>query len=1045
MELKFVKQKFQEDAINAVVNIFKKQKIAYTTYSSNELQGTIFNDDIIGNKLELKEEDIIENIQRIQNSNGLKQSYDVENNNFSIEMETGTGKTYVYIKTMLELRKKYGFRKFVIVVPSVAIREGVYKSLEITEKHFKGSYNDYIYNFFIYNSNNLSRLKDFATSSNIEIMIINIDSINKDSNIIMQLNDKLNGKKPIEYIQNTNPIVIIDEPQSVVSTEKAKDTIKSLNPLCTLRYSATHREKINPLYSFSPIEAYNQGVVKGITVCSQYMEYDYNKPYIKLLEVSNNKGFRAKIEIDIVDKKGKVKRKIEIVKPNDDLYIKSGEREMYEGYKVLGINCVEGFESIEFTNTEVIKLGNSINNINENLVKRSQIKTTIQIHLDKELRYIDKGIKVLSLFFIDKVEKYRQYENEQSKGIYAKMFEECYTELIELERYKPLKEKYCQDLDEIHGGYFSKDKKGKYKNTKGTSKDDEDTYKLIMKDKERLLSLNTPLRFIFSHSTLKEGWDNPNVFQVCTLIEQKSILTCRQKIGRGLRLCVNQEGERITDREINTLHILANESFAEFADKLQKELEKESGIKFGTIQMNLFDGMAYIKKEVGVRKLETKDIDHLKKDFKEKGYIEDEKPTKKLENAVKAGEIKIPKSLEGIKDKLIENILEDNQPFELDDLKGETIVVEKKVEKTLSKEESKEIVEHLKDKKYINEEGKPEITLKNALKSKDLDLPAKFEFIQEEIREKIIESTKNKYLKDENKRVNVKLKEGILNDPSFLEIWDKMNQKTFYEVSINDEEFKIKVIRRLKEEKILKAKIITETNKVDQSITGISSSKNTIKEENVENVNHTIPNILQTLLEECNIPKKISLEILEKSGTLKYFLNNPQMYIETIKEIIKSVKNNLVIDGIKYTKLENQYYSKQEVFESNELMAYLNNTVRVENSIYDYVIYDSEGIEKKFAKNLDEDDNVKMFFKIPRKFNIKTPIGTYNPDWAIYLERNGEQKLYFVIETKGTKLREGLRTSENYKIKCAKEHFKAIGEQLTYEVETSWKNVKKNL
>ena len=458
-------------------------------------------------------------------------------------METGTGKTYVYTKTIFELHRRFGFTKFVVVVPSVAIREGVFKSFQVTEEHFALQYDNVPCRFFIYNSAKLSDVRRFATSTNIEIMIINIDAFKKAENVINQAQDRLGGDTAIRFIQATRPIVIIDEPQSVDNTPKAKEAIASLHPLCVLRYSATHREKMNLLYRLTPVDAYQMGLVKQISVFSHEVAGGFNQPYVRLLSVSHGKGFRAKIEIDIRGKTGTVRRKSVTVKQGDDLFLISGGRGLYEGYEVSGIDCTPEREHIEFTNTEEVALGEAIGDVDENIVKRAQIFRTIETHLNKELLYMGMGIKVLSLFFIDRVEKYRREDG--APGVYARMFEECYAELIARPKYAPIRDRFSPDVSKAHDGYFSRDKRGHLKDTKGDTQADDTTYNTIMRDKEWLLSFACPLRFIFSHSALKEGWDNPNVFQVCTLVEQKSAFTCRQKVGRGLRLCVNQDGNRL--------------------------------------------------------------------------------------------------------------------------------------------------------------------------------------------------------------------------------------------------------------------------------------------------------------------------------------------------------------------------------------------------------------------------------------------------------------------------------------------------------------------
>ena len=544
MKLKFKNQNFQTDAVNAVVDLFIGQEKTQSTFSvMDDRQTTFLNELGQGNALYIDQETLTANMHAVQKRNSLPLTDIAGNMQFCIEMETGTGKTYVYTKTIFELHRKYGFTKFVIVVPSVAIREGVYKSFQVTQEHFGLQYDNVPCRYFIYSSAKLSDVRQFATSSNIEVMIINIDAFKKAENIINQAQDRLNGETAMGFIQNTHPIVIIDEPQSVDNTPKAKEAIATLNPLCVLRYSATHREKINLLYRLTPVDAYQMGLVKQIAVSSNQVAGGFNQAYVRLLSVSNEKGFRAKVELDVKGKTGVVTRKTATIKPGDDLFLLSGQRDLYEGYTVAGIDCTPGYEHIEFGNTQEVAMGKSIGDVDENIIKKAQIRRTIETHLDKELRYLDKGIKVLSLFFIDKVDKYRHEDG--TPGIYATMFEECYQELMAKPKYAALQARFPSDVSKVHNGYFSQDKKGRLKDTKGDTQADDDTYNTIMRDKEWLLSFDCPLRFIFSHSALREGWDNPNVFQVCTLIDQKSVFTCRQKVGRGLRLCVNQDGERI--------------------------------------------------------------------------------------------------------------------------------------------------------------------------------------------------------------------------------------------------------------------------------------------------------------------------------------------------------------------------------------------------------------------------------------------------------------------------------------------------------------------
>jgi len=490
-------------------------------------------------------------------------------------METGTGKTYVYLRTIYELNKTYGFKKFVIVVPSVAIREGVLKNLEITSDHFRTLYDNIPVHFSVYDSGKVSLLRGFATGNNIEILVINIDAFAKDENIINRTNDRLTGQRPIEFIQATNPIVIVDEPQNM-ETDKRKAAIQSLNPLCTLRYSATHKYAYNLVYRLTPVKAYDEGLVKQIEVDSIVTEDSFNHAYISLENVTATKTkLSAKITLDINTPQG-VKRQSVSVKTGDDLYSLSHERQVYrEGYLVEEIDAVN--ECITFSNGSSLYKGQNQGGYTDDVMK-VQIRKTVEEHLKKSQRLRPLGIKVLSLFFIDRVANYRQYDGSGNpiKGKLAQWFEEVYLELTHSHTFPELK----RDAHSVHNGYFSQDRKGVLKDTNGTTLDDNQTYELIMKDKEKLLNLDNPLQFIFSHSALREGWDNPNVFQICTLNESKSELKKRQEIGRGLRLAVNQEGERIFNKDINRLTVIANESYEDFARSLQQEIEEDCGLSF---------------------------------------------------------------------------------------------------------------------------------------------------------------------------------------------------------------------------------------------------------------------------------------------------------------------------------------------------------------------------------------------------------------------------------------------------------------------------------
>lgn len=1018
MKLKFKQQEFQTEAVNAVCALFDGQQRQTSTFSMEQSGGQtfFFNETGIANALHITDKNMLTNMRAVQKNNLLPQTEDLQGRQFSLEMETGTGKTYVYTKTVYELNRQYGFTKFIIVVPSIAIREGVYKSLQTTQEHFSALYDNTPCRYFIYNSSKLSDVRQFATSTNIEIMIINIDAFRKAENVINQQQDRLNGEAAIRFIQDTNPIVIIDEPQSVDNTQKAKEAIASLNPLCIFRYSATHREKVNLLYRLTPVDAYQMGLVKQICVSSNQATSGFNKPYIKLLSVSNANGFRARIEIDVEDKDGKVARKAITVKPGADLFALSGNREIYEDYAISGIDCTPGMEQIELSNTEVIPLHRAIGDIDENLVKRMQIRRTIETHLDKELRYTKKGIKVLSLFFIDEVKKYRNAEG--GKGIYAQMFEELYAELIALPKYKVLQNYFPAGADHVHDGYFSQDKKGNYKNTKGDTLDDYNTYNTIMKDKEWLLSFDCPLRFVFSHSALKEGWDNPNVFQICTLIEQKSTLTARQKIGRGLRLCVDQNGERIEDRNINILHVMANESFAEFADTLQKEIENETGIKFGILGLELFNGMIFEETTTEEKSLTENQTAILLSHLADKGFI-------KAESSMSKDVPELPKELEAVKEKAVEIITRNGEitPEAVSKLTVQKTVT---VEKEISYEDAQQLMNHFEEKGYITKSGKIKDNMKSAIQSGTLELPSRFESARNQLVSIIRRADTRPPIRDASRDVTVRLKKEITLSPEFLELWDKIKQKTTYRVKIDEKELIRRSVAALQNmESIHKAHIVTQTADIQIDQPGVTYTERGIKTADLSDSYSSLPNILAILDSQTLASRSVIAKILKQSGRLKDFLNDPQLFIERATEIIRNACYSLAIDGISYKKLYGAEYYVQEIFDSAELIANLDrNAVAVEHSVYDYVMYDST-VENRFALDLDDDPDVKMFFKLPSRFKVDTPIGSYNPDWAVYVDIDGIKKLYFILETKGNTNELDLRGRENLKIYCGKQHFKA--------------------
>ncbi|OAV24613.1 restriction endonuclease [Moraxella catarrhalis] len=555
MQLQYEHLDYQKQAIDSIVDLFQGEITHHQDDFSLSDKDSMR---VIANELSLSKDDIFNNLKNIQTQNQLSLSDKLDNLYFSVEMETGTGKTFVYLNTIFELYQRYGWRKFIIVVPSVAIREGVLQTLNSTKTYFKDEFDSPIYHYGEYSGQKTNALKHFATSTHIEILVMNIQSFEKESNIINQQRE--NGVL-MELIQATNPIIIIDEPQNI-SSDKRKNAIDNLNPLFTVGYSATHKEIINKVYSLNPVQAFEQNLVKQIVVNS-VISQDKNNAFIELKEITNKSGLKAKIILDINEKQ-QLKRKTITVKLGDDLYEKSKQNPNYQGFIITGIDLEN--QMIKFSNGIEIDAGVNMDSLKDEIMKQ-QIHYTIKEHLKREKELNKDGIKVLSLFFIDKVENYRT--NAQGElGKFYKWFEELY----ELET--------KQSASGVHNGYFSQDKKGNAKNSNGTTKDDNDAYELIMKDKERLLSFDEPVRFIFSHSALKEGWDNPNIFQICTLNETASVIKKRQEIGRGLRLCVNQNGDRIYDEKVNILTVIPNESYEQFANSLQQEYIDDCGIKF---------------------------------------------------------------------------------------------------------------------------------------------------------------------------------------------------------------------------------------------------------------------------------------------------------------------------------------------------------------------------------------------------------------------------------------------------------------------------------
>ncbi|NJC27034.1 restriction endonuclease [Neolewinella antarctica] len=987
MKLKFQSDlAYQEAAINAITGLFDGQnmyesrftvtKPLASRYGSGQMQMSGVNDSIgYGNKLELTPEELLRNVQHVQRSNHLPVSSDkeVREMEFNVEMETGTGKTYVYLRSMLELNQQFGFTKFIIVVPNVAIREGVYKSLQITKDHLSGLYDNVPYQYYVYNSKELNQVYSFATSQQLQIMVINIQAFNSENNLIKQKNDKT-SLSPLQLIQQTNPIVIVDEPQSANNSTKARAAIKDLQPLAIFNYSATHKRDINLLYRLDAVAAYQQKLVKQIEVASVVPEGFENEPYVKLIKVAGGKNLYGQVEV-FVREGGKSKKKNIQIRFGDSLELLTDNDVYRDNWNVSDIGNEKGKEYVEFMNHKSVTIAEPISSFPETEIRRFQIRQTIQEHLDKEKRLNKRGLKVLSLFFIDSVANYRVYDNEgnASHGPFAQVFEEEYTKLIQSRRYRDLWEDEIANLashvSEVHDGYFSKDRKSKasnkkdkfdaYKDTKGTTRADNDTYELIMKDKERLLSMDNPLRFIFSHSALKEGWDNPNVFQICTLKDAgSSEIRRRQEVGRGLRLAVNQDGERVYGHEINTLTVMASESYEEFVAGLQDEMEADASRKFGVVDKSDFAIITFT-----------------------------------------------------------------------DPTTGELV--------NITKKDSTILWTALRAEDYLSASGKVTDTLRQALKDESVVLPENYQ--PEEMKEQVYAILKRKAgsleIKNSKNRKAISVKKEVLLSPEFKELWDRIKYKSRYWVDYDEPTLVRKCVEVIQRDlHVFSGLLRLAKARVDVTEAGVSSSKESEQLVNPQMDATFIPDIIGYLQNEVNLTRKTLIDIIKESNTVRLIRRNPQQYVQQIVKIIKDTMAGFIVDGIKYERIGENYYWQQELFKDEELGGFLeSNLTESTKSPYEYVIYDSK-VEQDLVRDMEISQDVKLYAKLPSWFKIDTPLGSYNPDWAVLLERDGEEKLYFVVESKGSVSELDLRDREKFKIECGRRHFAAVGAGVEFRV-----------
>lgn len=1037
MKLRFKHQKFQEDATNAICDVFAGQpnetrKFLLDQGETSSTAQSLFGDTKTGwanSEIHLREEDLLKNLREIQKEHRILPNNKLETLTskvewddgrkqnitrpvFTVEMETGTGKTYTYIKTMYELNARYGWSKFIIVVPSIAIREGVSKSFEMTADHFKEEYGKTC-RYFIYNSTRLNELEQFADDHGINVMIINTQAFNasgKDARRIYMKLDSFRSRRPIDVISSVNPIVIVDEPQSVIGVSGSKnvtrDSIGKFNPLFYINYSATHRENFNMVYRLDAVDAYQKQLVKkitvkGISIVGTTATNGYL--YLQRINVYPNKSPSATVVFEYNTNSGSgLGKKVKTFTVGDDIYDHSGEIEAYKyGYRIANINAAEGF--VEFTNSRgdggtKIYVGQVIGDTNEDDIRRIQIRETIMSHLEKERELFKKGIKVLSLFFIDEVAKYKYYdETGEQKGIYAEIFETEYKNAVDLffsqlpfeedTDYRTYLER--DEPSRIHKGYFSQDKKGRIIDSKPERGTDESAdvaaYDLIMKNKERLLSTDEPVRFIFSHSALREGWDNPNVFQICTLRMSSGDIEKRQVIGRGLRLSVNKDGERMdaevlgahSVHDVNALTVIANESYEEFAKALQDEFYKVIKNRPKEVAPTLFEGQVWT----------------------------DGSGTEIEIDGSKAALVFASLKMSGlVKDGQLTDEYHDLTP----ELRAE------KVSEVLS-------------------------TVDSSL------TPYTDNVLQ--LVESVYDAKKNPIVSDARNKATLNLNQEKFASKEFKSLWEKINSKTYYTVSFN-------------EDKLIESCVnsINSNLRVSQTMVVITDGYLTTTKQNTPEMKKLIgkqvvleelaaKNVTYDLIGEIAGPTKLTRRAVAKilqdiePAVFKLFSTNPEEFIREAIKLIDEQKASTIVEHITYNKLD-QTWNAEEIFVDATIGGeYGKNVADAKKHLYDKLRYDSS-IEKDLAAEMDTQDMVELYVKLPSGFYINTPMGKYNPDWAIVFKEDIVKHIYFIAETKGNSAEIQLRPIEQAKINCARKHFERISsDKVKYDAISSFKEL----
>ena len=1038
MQFQFKIQSYQTDAVNAVIQVFNGQKkyekikyirdvgISTPPKGSPEFdlkiptEDDVNLDDATGYKneaIELSDDQLFENIKKLQSKNNIKLSPSLVNNlgrcNLDVEMETGTGKTYVYIKTMFELEKRFGWSKFIVIVPSVAIREGVKKSFEITASHFMEQYGKKA-RFFVYRRENLTQLDEFSASPSINVMIINTQMFatslneaknkegkggNAEARVIYSKRDEFGSRRPIDVIAANRPILILDEPQKM-GGEITQKSLKHFKPLFTINYSATHKTQHNLVYVLDALEAYNKRLVKKIEVKGfdvKNLQGNNSYIYLEQILVSPNKAPEARVEIEVQHKEA-IKREMKTISTGDDLFYTSKEMGQYKGYAVSEIEPIA--KKVIFTNGVEIHVDEVLGNVSERDMKRIQIRETILSHFEKEGKNFEKGIKTLSLFFIDEVSKYRQYDENgnESTGEYGKIFEEEYASVwneyrknLDTPYFKYLMQ-FGSDPSAVHKGYFSIDKKtGHAINSKPEKKSefssDESAYNLILKNKERLLAFEEPTRFIFSHSALREGWDNPNVFQICTLKHSSSATAKRQEVGRGLRLCVNQSGSRMDkefcgDRvhDINKLTVITNESYANFVGGLQKEIKDV-----------LYD-----------------------------------RPTK----------------------------------ASIEYFEGKTVLVNGK-EETLSKAQATEVYQYLVKNRYIDARENVTDIYRTDLANNCLKpLPKVLEPFTENIHQLVQGIFDESVLKEmfTNAHETV-ITENPLNEnfskKEFQTLWNYINHKYAYIVDFQSEELIQKSIESINKNLFVSQLLYTtstgeqksEMNEYEvgrgASFEAAKTRTQALKSSETSSIKYDLVGKIAT---GCVLTRKTVVKILFQINQVKFqmFRQNPEEFISKVIHLIKEQKATMIVEHISYNQIAGSYDS--DIFTAQKNSDYTK-AYKSRKNVQDFVLTDGytkdgQSVERRFAEDLDNAAEVCVYAKLPKGFFIPTPVGNYTPDWAIAFNAGTVKHIFFVAETKGSMDSLQLKAIEKAKIECAKKLFKNLsGKDIVYDHVDSYQHL----